>query len=167
MKEVRVNDKITAKTVRVIGPSGEQLGIFSKELALKKAQEYNLDLVEVASQADPPVCKIIDFSKFKYEQEKRERELKKRQRQAQLKEIRISPRIGPHDYEIKLEHIKEFLKNGHKVKVSMQFVGKEITHKEIGNRIIERLINDISGIGKIDKEPHMLGRSLVVLFSPK
>jgi translation initiation factor IF-3 len=167
VKYVRVNDKIFAKTVRLIGPSGEQLGIFPKELALKKAQEYNLDLVEVAAQADPPVCRIIDFSKFKYEQEKRERELKKRQKQTQLKEIRISPRISPHDYEIKLEHIKEFLKVGHKVKVSMQFVGREIAHKEIGNRIIEKLINDISGIGKIDKEPHMLGRFLIVLFSPK
>ncbi|MCM8819585.1 MAG: translation initiation factor IF-3 [Candidatus Omnitrophica bacterium] len=167
MKYVRVNEKIFAKTVRVIGPDGEQLGIFPKEQALRKANEYGLDLVEVAPQANPPVCRIIDFSKFRYEQEKRERELKKHQRQTQLKEIRISPRIDPHDYQTKLRHIKEFLEKGHKVRVRMIFSGREITHKEISNRLIEKLILDIENVGKVEKEPHFLGKSLILILSPK
>ncbi|MCM8787236.1 MAG: translation initiation factor IF-3 [Candidatus Omnitrophica bacterium] len=164
---MRVNEKIFAKTVRVIGPDGEQLGIFPKEQALKKAADYDLDLVEVAPQANPPVCRIMDFSKFRYKQEKRERELKKQQRQAQLKEIRISPRIDPHDYQTKLRHIKEFLEKGHKVRIRIIFAGREITHKEISNRLIEKLILDIEGIGKVEKEPHFLGRSLILILAPK
>ncbi len=167
MKYLRVNERIFAKTLRVIGPEGEQLGIFSRELALRKAEEYGLDLVEVASQADPPVCRIIDFSKFRYEQEKREREAKKNQRYAQLKEIRFSPRIDTHDYEIKLKHIKEFLEKGFKVRVRLFFSGREMAHKELGNRLIERLIADIEKVGKVEREPHMLGRALILVIGPK
>ena len=143
MKYVRVNHRIISKTVRVIGPDGEQLGIFPRDIALKKAMEEGLDLVEVAPQSKPPVCRIMDFAKYKYEQEKREREVKKHQKQAQLKEIRISPRIDNHDYEIKVKHIKEFLEKKHKVRVRMFFRGREISHKDIGNRIIEKLLQDM------------------------
>lgn len=167
MKYVRVNERIIAKTLRVIGPQGEQLGVFPREIALKKAEEYGLDLVEVAPAAEPPVCRIIDFAKYKYEQIKREKEVKKHQKQAQIKEVRISPRIGEHDYEIKLKHIKEFLENRHKVRIRMFFRGREIAHKELGNKIIEKLLQGIDKVGRIDREPHMLGKALILILSPK
>jgi len=167
VKYVRVNERIIAKTLRVIGPQGEQLGVFPREIALKKAEEYGLDLVEVAPAAEPPVCRIIDFAKYKYEQIKREKEVKKHQKQAQIKEVRISPRIGEHDYEIKLKHIKEFLENRHKVRIRMFFRGREIAHKELGNKIIEKLLQGIDKVGRIDREPHMLGKALILILSPK
>lgn len=167
MKYVRVNQRIIAKTLRVIGPEGEQLGVFPRDIALKKAEEFELDLVEVATAANPPVCRIIDFSKYKYDQEKREREAKKHQKQAQLKEIRISPRIGIHDYEIKLKHVKEFLEKRHKVRIRMWFRGREIAHKDIGSRLIDQLLKDVQNVGRIDREPHMLGKTLVLTLSPK
>jgi len=162
-----VNERIFAKTLRLIGPEGEQLGIFPLDIALKKTEEYGLDLVEVAPTAKPPVCRIIDFSKYKYEQKKREKEVKKHQRQVQLKEVRIRPRIDPHDYEIKLKHIKEFLEKKHKVRVRMWSKGREIDHKDIGSRIIDKLIKDIEKVGRLDREPHMLGKTLVLVLSPK
>lgn len=153
--------------MRVIGPEGEQLGIFTKDLALKKAQEHDLDLVEVAPEAQPPVCRIMDFTKFKYEQEKREREAKKHQKHSQLKEIRISPRIGTHDYQIKVKHIHSFLEKGHKVRVRMFFRGREVAHQEIGRKLIEKLIADVEHTGKVDKDPIMLGRALILILGPK
>ncbi|UCC95195.1 MAG: translation initiation factor IF-3 [Candidatus Omnitrophota bacterium] len=167
MRYVRVNERIFAKTVRLIGPEGEQLGIFPRDLALKKADELDFDLVEVAPQANPPVCRIMDFAKYRYEQEKREREVKKHQRHAQLKEIRINPRIDNHDYEVKLRHVREFLEKGHKVRIRMFFRGREISHKDIGKRLIDRLIHDVEKVGKIDREAHMLGKTLVMTLGPK
>ncbi|MBN3040464.1 MAG: translation initiation factor IF-3 [Candidatus Omnitrophica bacterium] len=167
MKYVRVNERIFAKTVRVVGPEGEQLGVFPREIALKKAEEYDLDLVEVAPQANPSVCRIIDFSKYKYEQEKREKEIKKHQKQAQLKEVRMRPNIDNHDYEVKLKHIKEFLEKKHKVRIRMWYRGREIAHKDIGNKIIDKLLKDIENVGRVDREPHMLGKTLVLVLSPK
>ena len=167
MKYVRVNDRIMAKTLRVIGPDGEQLGVFPRDIALSKAEEFDLDLVEVAPQAKPPVCRVIDFSKYKYEQKKREKVVRKHQKQAQLKEVRIRPRIDNHDYEVKLRHINGFLEKRHKVRVRMWFRGREITHKDIGNRVIDKLIKDIEKVGRVDREPHMLGKTLVLVLSPK
>jgi len=167
VKYVRINERIFAKTTRVIGPEGEQLGIFTRDLALRKAKELDLDLVEVAPQADPPVCRIIDFAKYKYEQDKREKEVKKHQKQAQLKEVRIRPRIGIHDYEVKLKHIKEFLEKRHKVRVRMWFRGREIAHKDIGNKVIEKLLKDVEKVGRVDREPHMMGKTLVLILSPR
>lgn len=167
MRYVRVNHRITAKTVRVIGPEGEQLGVFPRDMAMKKSLEYDLDLVEVAPQADPPVCRIIDFSKYKYEQKKREKEVRKSQKHAQLKEVRLSPRIGEHDYQVKAKHVQEFLEKRHKVRVRMWFRGREIAHKERGRKVIDKLIEDIEKVGRIDREPHMLGRILVLILSPK
>ncbi len=167
MKYVRVNERIFAKTLRVIGPEGEQLGIFPREMAIKKAYEADYDLVEIAPSANPPVCRIMDFSKYKYEQEKREREAKKHHKQSQLKEIRISPRIDSHDYEVKLKHIKEFLAKKHKVRVSMRFRGRELAHKELGKRVIDKLVQDIEATGKVDREPHMLGKTLMMVLCPK
>lgn len=167
MRYVRVNLRITAKTLRVVGPEGEQLGVFPRDLAFKKAEEFGLDLVEVAPQAEPPVCRIIDFSKFKYEQKKREKEVRKHQKHAQLKEVRLSPRIDEHDYQVKSKHIKEFLEKRHKVRVRMWFRGREIAHKDRGAKVIDKLIVDIEKVGRVDREPHMLGRTLVLILSPK
>ncbi len=167
MKYVRVNERILAKTVRVVGPDGQQLGVFPRDMALRKSEEFDLDLVEVAPQANPPVCRIIDFSKYKYEQDKREREIKKHQKQAQLKEVRLRPHIDDHDYEVKLKHMKEFLEKKHKVRIRMWFRGREIAHKDLGNKVIERLLKDVEKIGRIDREPHMLGKTLVLVLSPR
>jgi len=151
----------------VIGPNGEQLGIFPRDLALKKAGELGLDLVEVAPQANPPVCRIMDFAKYRYEQEKREREAKKHHRHSQLKEIRISPRIDPHDYEVKLKHIRQFLEKGYKVRIRMMFKGREMAHQDIGKAVIDRIISDVNENGKIDKPPQMVGRTVVMILGPK
>ncbi|MFH1318015.1 MAG: translation initiation factor IF-3 [Candidatus Omnitrophota bacterium] len=167
MKYVRINDRIFSSSVRLIGPEGEQLGIFPRDLALRKAVEAELDLVEIAPQAKPSVCRIMDYSKFKYEQIKREKEAKKHQKQSQLKEIRLRPRIGDHDYEVKLKHIKEFLEKRHKVRIRMMFKGREMAHKEIGRRLIDKLMQDVDKFGKIDKDPQMLGRTLVLILGPK
>lgn len=167
MKYIRVNHRIVAKTMRVISPEGEQLGVFTRELALRKADEYGLDLLEIAPNVEPPVCRIMDFSKYKYDQEKKEREAKKHQKQVQLKEIRISPRIDNHDYEIKLKHVQEFLAKGHKVRIRMLFRGREIAHKDIGDKMIQRLIVDVEKFGKVEKDPHMLGKVLIVILGPK
>jgi translation initiation factor IF-3 len=136
-------------------------------LALRKAEEFDLDLVEVAPQVNPPVCRIMDFAKYKYEQEKREREAKKHQRHTQLKEIRISPRIDNHDYQVKLKHTQEFLEKGHKVKIRMFFKGREVSHQEIGRKLVKRLISDVERVGKVEKEPQMLGRSLILILGPR
>jgi len=167
VKYVRVNERIFAKTLRLIGPEGEQLGVFPRDIALKKTEEFNLDLVEVAPQANPPVCRIIDFSKYKYEQDKREREARKHQKQTQLKEVRISPRIDKHDYEVKLKHIKEFLEKRHKVRVRLYFRGREIAYKDIAKKLIDKLIKDVDSVGSIDREPHLIGKALVLVLSPK
>ena len=167
MKYVRVNERIFAKTLRLVGPDGEKLGIFPRDMAFKKAEEFDLDLVEVAPQATPPVCRIVDFPKYRYEQEKREKEIKKHQKQAQLKEVRIRPRIGVHDYEVKRKHIVEFLEKKHKVRVRMWFRGREIAHKETGNKVIDKLLTDIEKVGRVDREPHMLGKTMVLILSPK
>ena len=134
---------------------------------MRKAEEFELDLVEVAPQADPPVCRIMDFAKYKYEQEKKEREAKRHHRHAQLKEIRFSPRIDNHDYQIKLKHIQEFLEKGHKVRVRMFFRGREVAHQEIGRKLIDRLITDVEKLGKVEREPHLLGRALILVLGPK
>jgi len=134
---------------------------------LRKAEEFDLDLVEVAPQADPPVCRIMDFAKYKYEQEKKEREAKRHHRHTQLKEIRLSPRIDNHDYQIKLKHIQEFLEKGHKVRVRMFFRGREVAHQEIGRKLIDRLITDVEKLGKVEREPHLLGRALILVLGPK
>ncbi|MBD3245731.1 MAG: translation initiation factor IF-3 [Candidatus Omnitrophica bacterium] len=164
---MRVNERILAPTVRLIGPDGSQMGIFPQKKALQKAEEADLDLVEVAPQAKPPVCRIMDFAKYRYEQEKRERELKRHKRHSQLKEIRMRPNIESHDYEVKLKHIKEFLSKGHKVRIRMFFRGREITHKEIGKRVLEKIVQDTEKIGKVDRDSQMMGKAMIMTLGPK
>jgi translation initiation factor IF-3 len=166
-KRVRVNLRVVAERLRLISPDGEQLGVVSRKEALDKAREHGLDLVEIAPSAKPPVCRIMDFTKYKYEQSKREKELKKHQKQSQLKEVRITPRTEKHDYQVKLKRIKGFLEKRHKVRIRMWYKGREITHKEIGRRIVDNIIEDTKPIAQIDKEPVMRGKTMIFTLSPK
>jgi translation initiation factor IF-3 len=135
--------------------------------AVKLAEEAGLDLVEVAPTANPPVCRIIDYSRYKYEQEKREKEARKKQKIVHVKEIRLGPKIGEHDYQFKLSHLQEFLKRGDKVKVTMMFRGREMSHMDLGRKILDRLSSDISEIGEIEERPRLEGRFLNMLIRAK
>jgi len=135
--------------------------------ALKKAEDAGLDLVEVAPTAVPPVCRIIDYSRYKYEQEKREKEARKKQKVVHIKEIRLSPKIGEHDYQFKVRNLEEFLKRGDKVKITMMFKGREMTHIDLGRKILDRLSSDISSIGEIEESPRLEGRFINMVIRAK
>lgn len=164
---MRINERIRVPEVRVVGPAGEQLGVMLVPRALELASQHELDLVEVAATASPPVCRIMDFSKYKYDQEKKEREMKKHQKQGQLKEIRVKPHIEEHDYQVKLKQLTAFLTKKDKVKVSLFFRGREMAHQDIGKNIINRFIADIQPVGEVEKGPLMEGRILTMTIAPK
>ncbi len=166
-KFIRVNDRIRVPEVRLIGPDGNQLGVMAIQRALDLANQYELDLVEVAPAATPPVCRIIDFSKFKYDQEKKEREAKKHQKQSRLKEIRVKPNIDDHDYQVKLRQVVTFLQKKDKVKVNLFFRGRQMEHVDLGRKILDRFIADTQNDGQIEKEPMMEGRIMSLVVSPK
>jgi len=153
--------------VRLIGPDGSQLGIVSIQKALEIASQHELDLVEVAPQANPPVCRIIDFSKFKYDQEKKEREAKKHQRRGRLKEIRFKPNIDEHDYQTKLKQAIIFLKKRDKVKINLFFRGRQMEHLDLGKKILDRFIIDTQSDGQLEKEPALEGRIMSLVIAPK
>ena len=157
---MRINNRIRVREVRVVGEAGEQLGVLATPDALKRAEEAGLDLVEVAPTAVPPVCRIMDYSKYKYEQEKREKEARKKQKVIHLKEIRLSPKIGEHDYQFKLRNLGDFLKRGDKVKITMMFKGREMAHVDLGRKILDRLSSDISQVGEIEEPARQDGRFL-------
>jgi len=163
---VRVNQKIRAREVRVVEADGKQLGIMPTGQALGLAQQRGLDLVEVAPNANPPVCKLIDFGKFKYEQEKREREARKHQHADKLKEIKLRLNIDDHDYETKLKHMREFLADGIKVKVSLFFRGRETTHAEFGDQLMQRVLNDLTGTCHVEVPPRLSGRTIHMILGP-
>ncbi len=166
-KSIRVNDRIRIREVMVIGEDGTQLGVMPPEEGLKLAQQAGLDLVEIAPMAKPPVCRIMDFSKFKYEQEKKEKEARKKQHATHIKEIRLKPKIGAHDYLVKLGFIKKFIERKDKVKVSLIFRGREMAHPELGNRVLERLKADIADVAQIEKPPLREGRAIIMIIAPK
>ena len=151
----------------MISPEGEQLGIVSLQEGLAKAQEYDLDLVEVAPQANPPVCRIMDYGKYKYEQQKREREARKRQKSVTVKEIKMRPNIEDHDFDVKARNAQRFLKDGDKVKCTIMFRGREIIHKEIGRKVLERLAEAVQEFAQIERPPTMEGRNMVMVLAPK
>ena len=163
---VRRNEQIRARDVRVIGAEGEQIGILPRMEAIALAKEAGMDLVEVAATADPPVCRIMDFGKFKYEQQQKKKEAKKNQSVVQLKEIKVRPKTDDHDYETKLRHIRRFLTDGDRCKVTVFFRGREIVHKDRGQAILERVIEDTKDIGKVEQEPSAEGRTLQMLLMP-
>ncbi|MCM8800765.1 MAG: translation initiation factor IF-3 [Candidatus Omnitrophica bacterium] len=164
---IRINERINAAEVRLIDPDGKQLGVVPLQKALEIANQYDLDLIEVAPQASPPVCKIADFSKFKYNQEKKERLVKKHHKQGRLKEIRLKPNINEHDYQTKLKQAMNFLKKKDKVKINMFFRGRQMEHLELGKQILDKLIQDTQQIAQIEKEPHLEGRVMSLVFAPR
>ena len=151
----------------MIGAEGEQLGVMTPQAALAKAREADFDLVEVAPTSRPPVCRIMDYSKFKYDQEKKEKEARKRQHIIKIKEVRYKATIEEHDYQTKLTHIKDFLLSGNKVKVSLRFRGREIAHQETGRALMQRVIKDITGVGEAEKPPSKEGHFLNMVLNPK
>ena len=162
---VRRNELIHAREVRVIGAEGEQLGILQRNEAIAMAREIGCDLVEVSSNATPPVCRIMDYGK--YEQQKKKQDAKKRQAVVQVKEIKVRPKTDEHDYETKLKHIRSFLEDGDRCKVTVFFRGREIVHKDRGIEILERIVKDLEDVGKVEQEPRAEGRTLQMLVVPK
>lgn len=165
-KKARINTQIRAKEIRLIGSKGEQEGIVSLEKGLKLAEQEELDLVEVAPNANPPVCKITDFSKFKYKQDKRKKESEKRHKKGDLKEIRIRPHIDEHDYNVKLQQASKFLQEKHKVKIKLFFKGREIRYFADGQKLIERFAQALEEKGKIEISPFRERKSIVVVIAP-
>lgn len=164
---IRINERIRVPQVRLIGPEGNQLGVVPIQKALDISNQYELDLVEVAPNATPPVCRIIDFSKFKYDQEKKEREAKKHQKQGKLKEIRLKPNIDEHDFATKVKQAIGFLKKKDKVKVNLFFRGRQMEHLDLGRKILDKFIMDTQGDGQVEKTPAMEGRIMYFVIAPK
>ena len=166
-EEWKTNDRIRAKEVRLIGADGEQRGVVPIAEALKAAAEAGLDLVEVAPQAQPPVCRVMDFAKFLYMRAKQDRENRHHQKHAQLKELRFRPQIDEHDYQTKFRSLMKFLKQGNKVKVTVVFRGREMAHQEFGRRLMERLQSEVDGFAQVEKPPSQEGRFLFATLAPK
>ncbi len=163
----RVNDRIRAREVRLIGAKGNQEGVVPIADALKKAVEEGLDLVEVAPQANPPVCRIMDYAKFLYAKAKQERESRQHQRATQLKELRFRPQIDEHDYQTKFRNLVKFLKRGNKVKVTLVFRGREMAHQEFGHRLLGRLKEEISEFAQVERAPAQEGRFVFMTLAPR
>jgi translation initiation factor IF-3 len=164
---VRINELIRSKDIRVVDENGEQLGIMTPEQALAIAQERDLDLVEVAPGVSPPVCRIMNYGKFQYQKSKRAHDAKKHQKLVTLKEVKFRPKTEEHDYQFKKNHILRFLTEGNKAKATVVYRGREMTHQEIGQRLMERLLGDLGETAEIEKPPKMEGHALVAIFAPK
>lgn len=167
IKEMQINEEITDKEVRLISNDGEQLGIVSAAQAQKLAAERNLDLVKIAPQAKPPVCKIMDYGKYRFEQSKREKEAKKNQRVIEIKEIRLSPNIDVHDFDTKVGHARKFLSAGNKIKVSIRFRGREMTHTDLGLTIMAQFAEKCADIASVEKPAKLEGRQMLMFLAPK
>ncbi|MGA0254515.1 MAG: translation initiation factor IF-3 [Bacteroidetes bacterium] len=164
-QRIRVNDRIRADQVRVVDPKGNH-GIYPIEEALRMADDQDLDLVEISPHAEPPVVKIMDYGKFKYEQQKKEKEARKKQHTVELKEIRFRPHTDTHDFNFKTKHAKGFLEAGHKVKAYVQFRGRDIIYKDHGMEVLARFITELEDLAKIDQAPKMEGRRMTTILSP-
>lgn len=164
---MRVNSEIRARDVRVISPDGEQLGVMSVRDAMQAALDRELDLVEVAPNARPPVCRIMDYGKYRYEQTKQRREAKKRQKQTAVKEVRMSPKIDIHDLQVKTRNAERFINDGDKVKVSVRFRGREIVHSDLAREMLLEMAKQLDGIAGIERRPSMEGRQMIMVLAPK
>ncbi|SIS41172.1 bacterial translation initiation factor 3 (bIF-3) [Corynebacterium appendicis CIP 107643] len=164
--EARINERIRVPEVRLVGPSGEQVGIVRTDDARKLAYEADLDLVEVAPKAKPPVCKIMDYGKYKYEQAQKARESRKNQQQTVVKEQKFRPKIDEHDYQTKKSNVERFLEKGNKVKVTIMFRGREQSRPELGYRLLERLAEDIQEVGQVESRPKQDGRNMTMVLGP-
>lgn len=163
---IRMNDRIRAKEIRVIDADGNQLGVIAPYDALKRAREQNLDLVEISPNAVPPVCRIMDYGKFLYEQEKKERAAKKNQKQIVLKEVKFSVNVDEHDYVTKRNHVLRFLSEGDKVKASLRFRGREMAHQNLGREVLDRLVKEVGDKGIVEFRPRMEGNTMHVIMAP-
>ena len=162
-----MNEEIRAPQVRLIDEAGEMQGVMSAREALHRAYSSGLDLLEISPNADPPVVKILDFGKYKYEQQKKKNEAKKKQKVIEIKEIKVRPNIDENDYQVKLRAMKSFIEEGDKVKVTLRFRGREMAHQEIGVRVLERIRNEMDGMSKVEQMPRMENRQMVMVLSPR
>jgi translation initiation factor IF-3 len=165
-RKERINGEIRASSVRLIGPEGEQIGIVKLIDALRAAEAAEMDLVEIAAQAEPPVCRVMDYGKFQFQLQKKAAEAKKKQKQIQIKELKFRPGTEEGDYQVKLRNLKRFLEEGDRIKVIVWFRGREIAHKELGLKVLERIQVDIEGLGVIDQLPKLEGRQLMMMVIP-
>ncbi len=163
----RVNGDINVTSVRLIGADGEQIGVVTLQAALSAAEDSGLDLVEVSPHAEPPVCKLLDYGKFKYEAQKKANEARKRQKTFDVKEIKMRPNIDDHDYDVKMRSVSRFIGDGDKVKVTIRFRGRELAHPEIGRDLLERIRQQSEEVAKIEMMPRMEGRQMIMVMAPK
>lgn len=161
-----INEAITAKEVRLIDQDGEQVGVVSIQRALEMAVEAELDLVEIAAKAEPPVCRIMDYGKYLYQQQKKQHDAKKNQKQVQVKEVKFRPGTEEGDYQVKLRNLMRFLEQGDRVKVTIWFRGREITHKELGMKMLDRIKGDVQEVAAVEQEPKMEGRQMQMMIAP-
>jgi len=166
-KDHLVNEEIRAKEVRLVGPEGEQIGIKPFREALQMAYDANLDLVNVAPQAKPPVCRIMDYGKFRYEQQKKEKEARKNQKTVDIKEVWFRANIDEHDFQTKLRNVLKFLREGDKVKCSVRFRGREIAHADIGKKVLDRVLAEANELCIVERVPKLEGRSMIMILAPK
>jgi translation initiation factor IF-3 len=167
VKEVSINWDIRAPEVRVIDPDGNQVGVLPVKEAIKIAEERGLDLVEVAPTSQPPVCRIMNYGKYKYQQSKRTQEARKHQTVIHIKEVKVRPRTEEHDFQFKLRHVKRFLDEGNKVKISILFRGREIAHPEFGKELLNRFVEGVKDMSTIEQFPRLEGRNMVMILAPK
>ncbi len=163
----RINDEIRVPQVRLIDDAGEMIGVMSAREALIRAYDVGLDLVEISPNAVPPVCKILDYGKYKYEQQKKANEARKKQKVVEIKEIKVRPNIDDHDYDVKMKQMKNFIGEGDKVKVTLRFRGREMAHQELGVKVLERIRNDLNELVKVEQMPKLENRQMVMVVSPK
>lgn len=163
----RVNEEITAHSIRLIDAEGEQVGVVSRDDALNRAFAVGLDLVEISPNAEPPVCKILDYGKFKYEVQKKKAEAKKKQKVIEIKEIKVRPNIDDNDYNIKMRSVRRFLEEGDKVKVTLRFRGRELAHQELGAKVLDRIRDEVADLAKVEQFPKMEGRQMIMVIAPR
>ncbi|WCR12455.1 translation initiation factor IF-3 [Paracoccus stylophorae] len=163
----RVNERIRVAEIRLIGPEGENVGVVSPSVGLEMARESGLDLVEISPNATPPVCKVMDLGKFKYEQQKREAEARKKQKVIDVKEVKFRPGTDTHDYDVKMRNVMKFLEGGDKVKVTLRFRGREMAHQDLGLELLNRIRDDVGETGKVEAMPKLEGRQMVMMIAPR
>lgn len=164
--EPRMNDEIRTPTIRLIDPEGNMIGVVPVKQGLAMAEQYGLDLVEISPTAEPPVCKVLDYGKYKYETQKKASEARKKQKVVALKEIKMRPNIDPHDYGIKLKNVRKFIAEGDKVKFTLRFRGREMSHQELGMKLLQQVKADMEGEIRVESEPRLEGRQMVMVIAP-
>lgn len=166
VRDLRTDNRIRAREVRVLGPNGEQLGVLPIDAARSRAQAEGLNLVEINPMTKPPVCKIMDYGKFKYEEKKKANEAKKKQFVIEIKEIKLRPKTEDHDYDFKVRHARQFIEEGDKVKVTLMFRGREITHRDLGQKLLEEVVKDLKEVAVVEQVPRLEGRQMFMILAP-